>query len=93
MKTQFKKDQTTFDNKSVVEDIVDAQESPTYVYLGPDQGYTAKQLELVFASVPKAFQLTLNSHVMVKVKAGAQKMERFVAEHWYSKANEVTIVE
>lgn len=50
-------------------------------------------IDMVTVTVPKAFNLRLDHFREFKFKAGVQEMERVVAEHWYSKANGVTIYE
>lgn len=47
----------------------------------------------VIVNVPKAFKLTLNNGVCVDYPMGAYGMQRTHAEHWYAKANGVTLVE
>jgi hypothetical protein len=46
----------------------------------------------VIVMVPKAFKLRMNDHVVIDYPAGAYSMPREHAEHWYAKANKVTIV-
>lgn len=46
---------------------------------------------MVIVSVPKAFELTRDGHVSKKYAAGTQEMPRLDAEHWFSKAQGVTI--
>lgn len=46
----------------------------------------------VIVMVPKAFKLRMNDHVVIDYPAGAYPMPREHAEHWYAKANKVTIV-
>lgn len=46
---------------------------------------------MVTAVVPKRFELTRDHHVPVIYKAGTQKMPRSDAEHWFAKAQGVTI--
>ena len=48
--------------------------------------------DIVFVNVERDFDLTTDGHVTTKYKAGAAKMPRSHAEHWYSKAMGVTIV-
>lgn len=50
-------------------------------------------LEIVIAHVPRGFKLRITNDLVITVSAGTQKLERFVAEHWYSQAYGVTIVE
>ena len=47
----------------------------------------------VIVLVPTAFTLQLDGHVPLKVLPGQQRMARSLAEHWWSKANGVTIFE
>ena len=47
----------------------------------------------VFVSVPKAFQLRLTHEKVLSIPSGARSMPRAHAEHWYSQANGVTILE
>lgn len=46
----------------------------------------------VIVMVPKGFKLRMNDHVVIDYPAGAYPMPRAHAEHWYAKANKVTIV-
>ena len=48
-------------------------------------------VDMVTATVPKAFILRLDHFREIQFKAGVQEMERAHADHWYSKANGVTI--
>ena len=47
----------------------------------------------VTVTVPKAFKLRIDHQTEHNIKPGVQKMERSLAEHWYSKANGVAIFE
>ncbi len=40
---------------------------------------------------PRAFNITLDNHTRVPIKAGTSRIERFLAEHWYAKANGLEI--
>ena len=46
---------------------------------------------MVTVMVPKAFNLTMSPSQTIKVPAGVQEMTLAQAEHWYSKANGVSI--
>lgn len=48
--------------------------------------------EIIMANVKQAFNFTDDNHKTTRYEAGAQKMPRSHAEHWYSQANGVTIV-
>jgi hypothetical protein len=48
-------------------------------------------VDMVTATVPKAFTLRLDHFREINFKAGVQEMERSHAEHWYSKANGVMV--
>jgi hypothetical protein len=48
-------------------------------------------VEMVTVTVPKEFKLQLDHFRQVIYKAGIQEMERLHAEHWWAKANGVTI--
>lgn len=52
---------------------------------------TAAETATVTVTVPKAFTLRLDHQREIKVAAGVQQMEVTNANHWYSKANGVTI--
>jgi len=45
----------------------------------------------VTVTVPKAFKLRISAELLVEYRAGVQQMPRVHAEHWYSKANGVSI--
>lgn len=45
--------------------------------------------DLVQVSVPKGFTLTLDDHQPVAVNAGVQMMPRYMAQHWWAKAQGV----
>lgn len=45
--------------------------------------------DLVQVTAPKAYVLTLDDHQPVTVHAGVQMMPRYMAEHWWSKAQGV----
>jgi len=45
----------------------------------------------VVVTIPKRFQVTMKDGKVLKFLPGVQKINREVAEHWYSKANGVTI--
>lgn len=47
--------------------------------------------EEVTVTVPKGFKLQFDYNILLDIKAGVQPMKRAVAEHWYAKANGVTI--
>lgn len=51
-----------------------------------------EQEEWVAVNVPNGFNLRLDYEKVKPIKAGAQKMLRVDAEHWYSKANGVVII-
>ena len=44
---------------------------------------------LVTVEVPKPYKMTLDDHRVVHVNAGVQDMKKYLADHWYSKANGV----
>ena len=48
-------------------------------------------LGTVTVTVPKAFNLRLDTGEIVQIKEGIQEMDRVLAEHWYSVANGVQI--
>lgn len=52
---------------------------------------TIADAEKVIVIVPKAFNLTLPKGVVLQIKAGTQTVDKFIAEHWYSKANGMKI--
>lgn len=52
---------------------------------------TGELLHTVVAVVPKQYILNLDHHKSVTYQAGTQRMERSHADHWWSKANGVTI--
>lgn len=45
----------------------------------------------VIAVVPKGFELTRDGHVPIKYGPGTQRMPKNDANHWFSKAQGVTI--
>jgi ATPase subunit of ABC transporter with duplicated ATPase domains len=45
--------------------------------------------EMVMVTVPKPFNITLDNHKRVHVKAGTYPLAVGLAEHWYAKANGV----
>lgn len=49
--------------------------------------------DAVLVTVPKDFHLVLDHHHDVKYRAGTYEMPVEHAEHWWSKANGVTLVE
>lgn len=65
----------------------------------PDQNVSIEQAaaeaheEIVVVNVPKAFIFTDSHHRTFQYKAGAGKMPLSHAEHWYSEAHGVTILE
>lgn len=53
----------------------------------------AAQEGMVPVNVPRAFGLCLDVNHVIPYKAGAYLMKREHAEHWYTKASGVTIIE
>ena len=51
------------------------------------------EAELVLVKIPKAYRLIDDGHIEHRYAAGMFKMRRDHAEHWYSKANGVTVEE
>lgn len=47
--------------------------------------------ELIIVTVPRSFTLRIDNATTRDFKAGVQRMPRWMAEHWYSKAHGVTI--
>jgi hypothetical protein len=47
----------------------------------------AKAVEKIDVIVPKGFKITLDNNSVVHFKEGVQSVHRFLAEHWYAKAN------
>lgn len=45
----------------------------------------------VTVTVPKRFKLRLDNHTVIDIHPGVQNVERMVADHWFSKANGVTV--
>ena len=45
--------------------------------------------DMITVIVPKAYQLRASHHQVLDIKSGIQEMERWVAEHWWSKAQGV----
>lgn len=56
-----------------------------------DRTISGEVIEMVTVTAPKDFKLVLDHFREVQIKAGIQEMERAWAEHWWSKANGVTI--
>lgn len=48
-------------------------------------------VDMVTVVAPRAFKLRLDHFRELDIKAGVQEMERAHADHWYSKANGLTI--
>jgi hypothetical protein len=48
-------------------------------------------VDQVIVESPKAFRITLDNHAVVHIKPGTQRVPRYIAEHWYAKANGMTI--
>lgn len=67
-----------------------AAETPVVKAPAPEETESPKE-ETVTVTVPKDFKLRLDDHVEKKYSAGVQEMPLAHAEHWYSKANGVTI--
>lgn len=57
------------------------------------EAVSGEVVEMVTVTVPKAYSLNLDLFRKIEIKAGVQEMERAWAEHWWSKANGVTIYE
>lgn len=53
----------------------------------------AAHITKVIVTVPKRFRLTLDNHTTITIEPGVQKVEQFIANHWFSKANGVKIFE
>jgi hypothetical protein len=51
----------------------------------------AAATEQLTVVVPKRFQLTVGNGKILKFAPGVQKMDPEIANHWYTKANGVTI--
>jgi hypothetical protein len=67
-------------------------ESYCAMMLAKDPKFEEK-MEKIVVTAPKSINIILDNHTKVVIKAGVSRIERFVAEHWYSKANGVTIFE
>lgn len=65
--------------------VDDTQTAPT----AEDRAIPASQM--VTATVPVAFTLTLDDHRAVHYEAGTQEMPKDDAEHWFAKAQGVEI--
>lgn len=48
---------------------------------------------LVLVTVPHDYRLTIDAHHEVHYKAGTQRMPKEHAEHWYTQAHGVTLVQ
>lgn len=57
----------------------------------PEQDVELDPEEMVTATVPKAFNLTLDAGHTIRINAGTQEMPRSHAEHWYALAHGVTV--
>ncbi len=51
----------------------------------------APQGDTVIVTAPKAFKLRIDNDQIVDVKAGVQRVPAAWANHWYAKANGVTV--
>ena len=58
-----------------------------------DEVLEGELMDMVIVTVPQQFTLNLDHNSQVTYKAGVQKMERAHAEHWFSKAQGVTVFE
>jgi hypothetical protein len=56
-----------------------------------DQEIEVDADEIVTAHVPRAFNLTTDDGHTLRISAGSQTMPRAHAEHFYAKANGVTV--
>lgn len=70
-------------------DIVEAASTPK-VELS-DSRASKRAGDQVTVIVPKAFTLTMDDHSSKSFEAGVQEMDRVDAEHWFSRAQGVTI--
>lgn len=63
----------------------------TLARLDAEAEAVVSKVEQVIVTVPKAFMLRVDNDVVHAVRAGVQKMDKVLAEHWYSKANGVEL--
>jgi hypothetical protein len=75
------------DTPTVEEDASEGKEPESV----PTPALIGELLHTVVVVVPKQYILNLDHHKSVTYQAGTQRMERSHADHWWSKANGVTI--
>ncbi len=51
---------------------------------------TEDDLEMFYVNVPRDFNIRINQDVVIKIRAGAQRLEKILAEHWYAINHGVT---
>lgn len=72
-----------------------ANHGPAHVVVSMKDALTSARqgddTSIVTVMCPKAFRLTLNDHRIVQFVAGPQQAPRFLAEHWFAKANGATV--
>ena len=74
--------------EKAVEEVADSK-TPNEVALRGAMEVTPDDLELLYVMVPKPFQLRLTHNLVIQIKAGAQRLEKVLVEHWYSAAHNV----
>lgn len=72
---------------------VEEEFAPSTELVTKPESVAGEVVDMVTVTVPKAFKLRIDHFREFDFKAGVQEMERSVAEHWYSKANGITIYE
>lgn len=82
------------DTQDSTETTADTTETGDQATAKPISPVQAEDLgESVIVSVPRAFNLRITNEKVIQYPMGAYSMPKDHAEHWYSKANGVTVVE
>lgn len=68
------------------DESADTTEQPT-----AEEAPVATPSKMITVTVPRGFQLRVDDHTVLPVKAGVQEMLEEHALHWYSVANGVTV--
>ena len=71
--------------------VPSAESTPVETVVEEVKAIVAEAVVMVTVTVPKMFKLRLDTHAETIVQAGIQEMSLELAEHWFSKANGVTI--
>lgn len=69
-----------------------ASSTPHEAVLRGAMEVTDDDLEMIYVNAPKDFKIRMNHTLVISILKGPQRLERVLAEHWYSKAHGVELI-